>query len=155
MVLTYCRNASHDKAYFKEPVKLLDGKVDPPAFNLKNEILVSKHVHSSIITRLYQLSRDKDKPEDERHEIVEVLRTCLPNQINSYLFETNGTIRLTPFDVSPLHRIIQKYIDDLLGFISLSFQQGWPNEDRRSQATNSYGNVSIRPVMNYRPLSID
>ena len=29
--LTYCRPVSHDRAYFAEPLKLLDGRIDPPA----------------------------------------------------------------------------------------------------------------------------
>ena len=33
--LTYCRPASHDRAYFAEPTKLLAGRIDPPAFNLR------------------------------------------------------------------------------------------------------------------------
>lgn len=33
--VTYCRPVSHDRAYFAEPPKLLAGRVDPPAFNLR------------------------------------------------------------------------------------------------------------------------
>ena len=33
--LTYCRPVSHDRAYFAEPLKLLAGRIDPPAFNLE------------------------------------------------------------------------------------------------------------------------
>ncbi|MGV2335348.1 MAG UNVERIFIED_CONTAM: hypothetical protein LVR18_14945 [Planctomycetaceae bacterium] len=33
--ITYCRGASHDRAYFNDPPKLLAGRVDPPAFNLR------------------------------------------------------------------------------------------------------------------------
>jgi hypothetical protein len=36
--LTYCRPVSHDRAYFTEPLKLLAGRVDPPAFNLRNDL---------------------------------------------------------------------------------------------------------------------
>jgi len=51
---TYCRPVSHDRAYFAEPLKLLSGRVDPPAFNLRNDLMVAKHVHATVITRLHQ-----------------------------------------------------------------------------------------------------
>ena len=56
--LTYCRPVSHDRAYFAEPLKLLAGRVDPPAFNLRNDLMVAKHVHATVITRLHQYARD-------------------------------------------------------------------------------------------------
>jgi hypothetical protein len=56
--ITYCRPVSHDRAYFAEPLKLLAGQVDPPAFNLRNELMVAKHVHAAVITRLHQFMRD-------------------------------------------------------------------------------------------------
>jgi superfamily II DNA/RNA helicase len=40
--VTYCRTISHDRAYFAEPLKLLGGRVDPPAFNLRNELMVGE-----------------------------------------------------------------------------------------------------------------
>jgi ATP-dependent helicase YprA (DUF1998 family) len=53
---TYCRNVSHDRAYFEEPETLLNGKVDPPRFNLRNELMVAKHVHAAAITQLYRMA---------------------------------------------------------------------------------------------------
>ncbi len=38
--LTYCRPVSHDRAYFADPLKMLAGRVDPPAFNLRNDLMV-------------------------------------------------------------------------------------------------------------------
>jgi ATP-dependent helicase YprA (DUF1998 family) len=55
--LTYARSASHDRAYFRDPLKLLDGQVTPPRFNMRNEVLVKKHVHSAVLTALYGLAR--------------------------------------------------------------------------------------------------
>ena len=45
--LTYCRPASHDRAYFAEPLKMLEGLVQPPSFNLRNPVMVQKHVHAT------------------------------------------------------------------------------------------------------------
>ena len=40
---TYCRNAGHDRSYFSEPLKMLEGKVDPPSFNMSNDFDVGKN----------------------------------------------------------------------------------------------------------------
>ena len=61
--LTYCRPASHDRAYFAEPSKLLTGRTDPPAFNLRNALMVAKHVHAAVITQLHRYGRDPNRPE--------------------------------------------------------------------------------------------
>ncbi|HUE97252.1 MAG TPA: DEAD/DEAH box helicase, partial [Longimicrobiaceae bacterium] len=90
--LTYCRPVSHDRAYFADPVKLLSGRIDPPAFNLRNELMVAKHVHATVITRLYQLARDAGLSSAEREVIGETLQTCFPGRISSYLFEA-GAVR--------------------------------------------------------------
>ena len=59
--LTYCRPVSHDRAYFADPLKLLAGRVDPPAFNLRNDLMVAKHVHATVVTRLHQYVRDASR----------------------------------------------------------------------------------------------
>ena len=56
--LTYCRPVSHDRAYFADPPKLLAGRIDPPAFNLRNEVMIAKHVHATVIAGLHRLCRD-------------------------------------------------------------------------------------------------
>ena len=55
--VTYCRAVSHDRAYFADPLKLLSGRVDPPAFNLRNDLMVAssarhgRHASSSVRAR--------------------------------------------------------------------------------------------------------
>jgi len=126
--LTYCRPVSHDRAYFAEPTKLLAGRVDPPAFNLRNEVMVAKHVHATVITRLHQYLRDPARAQAERRRIEEILRTCLPERISSYLFEA-GLIRERPFDLAALRALIAENADDLTDYVARAFRQGWPEAD--------------------------
>lgn len=126
--MTYCRPVSHDRAYFADPVKLLAGHVDPPAFNLSNEVMVAKHVRATVITRLHQYVRDVRRPEAERSAIADVLTTCLPTQVSSYLFKS-GQVRTEPFDISALTRLIQDNADDLVVYVEGAFRQGWPEAD--------------------------
>lgn len=128
--LTYARPASHDRAYFVQPLKMLEGLVHPPRFNLKNEIMVRKHVHATILSALFQLAREgSGLLESDRVELGTALGECLPRQVSHYLFE-NGNLRTTSFDVAPIRTIVSKHRSHLLERILEVFSQGWPEEDR-------------------------
>jgi len=126
--LTYCRPVPHDRACFAEPVKLLAGRVDPPAFNLSNQVMVGKHVHAAVVTRLHQYVRDDQRTPAARELIAGVLHDCLPNQVSAYLFE-GGRLRTAPFDLSPLRALIEDNHEDLVAAVESAFRQGWPERD--------------------------
>ncbi len=125
---TYCRPVSHDRAYFADPVKLLAGRVDPPAFNLRNDLMVAKHVHATVITRLHQYVRDEARTGEQRAHIEDALATCLPDRVSGYLFG-GGAVRDRPLSLRPLQEVIESNVDDLVAYVSRVFQQGWPAED--------------------------
>jgi ATP-dependent helicase YprA (DUF1998 family) len=126
--LTYCRPVSHDRAYFADPIKILAGRVDPPAFNLRNGLMVAKHVHASVITRLHQYVGDAGRSQGERQGAEETLRACLPERVTAYLFDA-GVVRTTLFDFTPLRHLIERNVDDLVRYVEGAFRQGWPVED--------------------------
>ena len=126
--LTYCRPVSHDRAYFAEPLKLLAGRVDPPAFNLRNDLMVAKHVHATVFTRMHQYARDESRTEEERRRVEDTLRDGLPQRVSHYLFE-DGFVREQPFDLSPLKALIDENLGDLVGYVESAFRQGWPKVD--------------------------
>jgi hypothetical protein len=125
--LTYARAVSHDRAYFADPLKLLAGAIEPPAFNLRNDVMVRKHLHATAITALHTIAQSASAL--ERAGILDVLDTCLPTQIGSYLFDPAGEVRREAFDVSPFGRLIAQYRDRLLSRVQESFTQGWPADD--------------------------
>ncbi|MEI8172498.1 MAG: DEAD/DEAH box helicase [Deltaproteobacteria bacterium] len=129
--LTYSRPFSHDRAYFRDPLKMLAGAVTPPRFNMKNEFMVAKHVHAAALTVLHALARDEHGlSEGDRREVSEVLRTCLPNQVRDYLFAAHDYLRQSkPFDVSPLGDVITKHRACILASVTAAFHQGWPVDD--------------------------
>jgi hypothetical protein len=126
--VTYCRAVSHDRAYFSDPLKLLSGRVDPPAFNLRNDLMVAKHVRATVVTRLHQFVRDASRAQSERQRIDDALRQCLPSQVTSYLFDA-GIVRDRAFDLSPLESTITSNLDDLVTYVERAFRQGWPAAD--------------------------
>jgi hypothetical protein len=85
---------------FNDPLKLLAGRVDPPAFNLRNEPMVARHVHATAITRLHQYTLDPTRTAAERQTIATVLKSCLPDRVSPYLFD-DGVLRTALFDLAP------------------------------------------------------
>ena len=126
--MTYCRPVSHDRAYFEEPAKLLGGRIDPPAFNLRNEVMVAKHIHSTVIAALHAYGRDPQRSETERREIREVLGTCLPRRVRPYLFDGED-VRMDRFDFGPLRELVRRNGPDLADKVRSVFSQGWPEAD--------------------------
>lgn len=129
--ITYARPASHDRSYFAEPLKMLRGAVDPPRFNLRNELMVRKHLHAAVLTRLQQLRRPAGGLSDsQRQDVDSTLGAVLPHQVRAYLFDEVGNVRRQRFDVSPLNALVAQHESDLLAGVRSVFAQGWPLEDR-------------------------
>ena len=126
--ITYCRPVSHDRAYFAEPPKLLGGRIDPPAFNLRNKLMVAKHVHATVIARLHGYGRGSNRSEAEREAVRTTLAECLPRRMESYLFQF-GELRHEPFDFSGLRTLANDNAADLTAAAEAVFAQGWPAED--------------------------
>lgn len=130
VTLAYCRDVNHDRAYFAEPEKMLQGRVEPPSFNLSNGLMVGKHVHATILTRLHRLAReDGPLPESDREEIQAALKISFPAHIRDYLFTLDGDVRPRPTDVSSLHTVITKHREEMEDAVISAFRQGWPEED--------------------------
>jgi superfamily II DNA/RNA helicase len=68
--ITYARPVSHDRAYFADPLKMLNGAILPPNFNLKNEVMVRKHVHATVLTVLHRIAHDSTVPLGQRQPSV-------------------------------------------------------------------------------------
>ena len=128
--LTYARPASHDRVYFGDPLRMLEGQIESPSFNLHNDLMVKKHVHAAVLSRLQQLARAVGGLEEtDREEVRETLRTIFPPQIKTFLFDENGHVRSGIFDISTLRVITSKHEATLLDHVRLVFSQGWPEAD--------------------------
>jgi SOS-response transcriptional repressor LexA len=129
--LTYARATSHDRIYFTQPLRLLEGRIEPPSFNLRNELMVAKHAHAAVLSQLQQMTRPSGGlPEADRDEIRETLERIFPPVTKSYLFNADGTVRTSVFDVSPLRTVTAKHEDRLFDHLRAVFGQGWPETDK-------------------------
>lgn len=128
--ITYARAVDHDRAYFADPLKLLEGRVEPPRFNMRNELMVAKHVHAAVLTKLHQLARSSSPlSEDDRAEVARALQVAFPARVRDYLFDEVGHVRSEPFDVGPLRDVIIKHEAVLLEYVTAAFGKSWPEED--------------------------
>jgi hypothetical protein len=121
--LTYCRPASHDRAYFHDPLKLLNGAIIPPRFNLRNPVMLEKHIHATVLTALGQLSKQANLSLEKQTEIQEIIRQCFPTQIKSYLFDEEGLVRSEPLKIDQLHQVITEHLGFIESYILKVFQQ--------------------------------
>lgn len=127
--LTYARPLNHDRAYFVDPLKMLGGRIDPPSFNLRNAVMVRKHVHATVLTALHGLARSEDLARESREALGQALADCLPPQVKHFLFDEAGEIRGQPFDVSPLRAVVSDHEPWLFERVAAAFAQGWPEAD--------------------------
>jgi ATP-dependent helicase YprA (DUF1998 family) len=119
--MTYCRDVSHDRSYFAAPEKLLGGGIDAPTFNLSNELMVRRHIHATVLTRLHQEAR-------ANQSLQEILNAAVPSTVRAWLF--NGSqIRSSLPDLSPLEMAVSSRTTALLDHVKEVFAAGWPIED--------------------------
>lgn len=123
--LTYARQASHDLAYFEEPLKLLQGIINPPSFNLRNDLMIKKHVHATVITTLQQIARHSETNDMVKENIRKTLEHCIPKQVKHYLFE-NEEVRKYPLDISCFDDLINQHETEILNAVLQVFAYGWP-----------------------------
>lgn len=127
--ITYASLARHDRAYFAAPLKMLDGTIEPPRFNLNNQPMVRKHVHAVVLTALYKLVRSRRLSAEAHEQLEQTLAHCFPTQIKTYLFDEVEHVRHEPFDVAPLGAMIDKHETYLLREVERVFAYGWPQSD--------------------------
>lgn len=56
--ITFCGNNSHDLTFFREPVTMIKGTVNPPTFNVDNEKIVLRHVFASAFALFWKQNDD-------------------------------------------------------------------------------------------------
>jgi hypothetical protein len=101
----------------------------PPNFNLRNDVMVRKHVHAAVMTVFYAAARGTAMDEPARLEIRRALDTCFPQQIRDYLFLDTGDVRREEFNLEPFRDILSRHRAMLSQNVARIFAQSWPSED--------------------------
>lgn len=56
--LTFAQRRPHDLANFKNPKRMVNGIVNPPYFELKNEKIVRRHIYATALSRFWKKHKD-------------------------------------------------------------------------------------------------
>ena len=125
VIVAYCRRSQHDRYFFDDPLRLLDGSIEAPAFNLRNPLMVAKHVRSGILSELLLKSREGS---GEAERTKEILKEFFPTFIRNYLVDDQGQFRTAPMGVKPLESLLEDFGDHLTSMLVALFAQHWPME---------------------------
>ena len=125
MVVTYCRRSPHDRYFFDDPLRILGGVIEAPTFNLRNPLMVAKHIRSAILSELLLRSR---QPGDEAERIRELVKSLFPTFIRTYLLDEEDHFRGQPTSTAPLGLLLDEMKVPLAGRIVNLFAQHWPEE---------------------------
>ncbi|MBU4501157.1 MAG: DEAD/DEAH box helicase [Nanoarchaeota archaeon] len=131
VVYTYCRKSVHDEYFFKDPTRILTGNISPPRFNLRNPVMIRKHIHSAILSKLVSLKQTmppKEISESEQEEIKSVVSLAFPLFIKQFLLDENGHYRREPIDISLLRKTIEKHKNIFSNVVKSIFSEYWPDE---------------------------
>jgi len=143
-VFTYCRSVQHDQYFYADPPAMVAGEVRIPAFSLRNEYVVRKHAHSTVLTFLRSL----------RNEAVdEVLREAFPLYVWSWFGQKDPvdparwTFRSEPPEFTPLAQTLHAHRDALLDLLRRTFTEQWPPAEQEVVSPETLGRiVSEMPV---------
>jgi hypothetical protein len=125
VVVTYCRRSPHDRYFFDEPLRILGGVIEAPTFNLRNPLMVAKHIRSATLSELLLRSR---QAEAEAERIKDVLKNLFPTFIRSYLLDEDDRFRDRPTSSAPLAQLLSEMKGPLSDRLSRVFSQHWPQE---------------------------
>lgn len=57
-ILTFCNNTSHDYTYFENPIKMIDGIINPPHFSITNEKIIIRHLIAAALGYFFRENVD-------------------------------------------------------------------------------------------------
>jgi len=125
VVVTYCRRSNHDRYFFDDPLRLLGGAIEAPAFNLRNPLMVAKHVRSAILSELLLRSTDLGETGENVQDVLDLL---FPIFIRSYLLDEENHFRESPTSTTPLRALLTEMKTGLADRLVSLFAQHWPEE---------------------------
>ena len=125
VIVTYCRRSNHDRYFFDDPLRLLGGAIEAPAFNLRNPLMVAKHVRSAVLSELLLRAWDGSASSDQARD---VLKRLFPLFIRDYLLDKDDRFLDVPADARPLAALLAAIKGPLADRLVELFARHWPEE---------------------------
>ena len=137
-VFTYCRGQHHDRYFFNDPPEMIAGAIRVPAFSMQNEPLIRKHVHSTVLTALRELTPSTEKP---------ILEATFPTFIAAYFgqpfVDASGAERVRYLDAPrrfpEFGDLIQRHRSSLVARLNSIFTRNWPTDAAYAVAPEQLG----------------
>ena len=134
VVFNYSDRSSHNVYFFKEPEKILSGRIDPPHLSLQNRVLIRKHVHAIVLS--YLLYLHSIQLEEDNNEL-QFIKKLFPVFITEYLYvDADFVDSKRDFigardvwgksKVEPLIKVIRNYRDNINELVTDFFDENWP-----------------------------
>lgn len=129
-IFTYAGGSQHDRYFFNDPPEMIAGAVRVPAFSMRNEPLIRKHVHSAALTVLRAMVNNTEQ---------NILNAAFPTYIGSYLAtwqSDQDRKRQRFYEESPsfqdFSQLVSRYRSEILKRLTGIFEQYWPDEDKEA-----------------------
>ncbi len=124
-VFTYSRCTPHDTYFYNNPAEMITGNIRVPVFSMRNKPLVTKHIHSMVLTWLRSNCDDDD---------IQQLKIIFPSYIKSYFavsdMQGHVNYKNEPDNFSNLKQIIEKHQNGLADYVTSNLTRNWPDDDR-------------------------
>lgn len=82
--ITFCNKSSHDFTFFKNPEKMIKGKIEPPRFKVENEKIAIRHVYASALAFFWRKNPEHFKNASKMTENLDGKQSGY-NIFNQYL----------------------------------------------------------------------
>jgi ATP-dependent helicase YprA (DUF1998 family) len=142
VIYTYCRKSVHDEYFFKDPPRMLGGSISPPSFNLRNPVMIRKHIHSAILSKLTSLKQTVppiEISEAYQEEITSALSLAFPTFINQFLVDEERRYQTKPIDISLFKSVVDINVGILDSVVNSIFSEYWPDEARNEVSSDVLG----------------
>lgn len=125
VVVTYCRRSNHDRYFFQDPLRILSGAIEAPAFNLQNPLMAEKHIRSAILSEILLRSRSGNEAAGAAEDVA---KATFPSFIRAYLLDSNDQYRSTPTSTTELAELMAEIRTELTDKLHHLFAKHWPAE---------------------------
>lgn len=102
--LTFCNKSNHDFSFFRDPTRMIKGRIEPPIFNVANDKIAIRHIYATAFSFFWKqypklFSQTSDFMEKGGMELFEEYIASRPADLKNYLKNFLPVTLTQAFDV--------------------------------------------------------
>ena len=102
--LTFCNKSNHDFSFFRDPTRMIKGRIDPPVFNVANAKIAIRHVYATAFSFFWKqypnlFSQTSDFMEEGGMGLFEEYIASHPVELKNYLMDFLPTSLIDTLEV--------------------------------------------------------